>query len=203
MDEDLSRFVYKQNLNLVSNTLVWLKNHSVLTVPHDIRGAIADVAPDKTSSDVRLAEASIFAGESNTLPIPEHVKAGVVASKLFTPSGVRSYFTYDEDSVYAVTRQGRRSVGVCLIPPSLYDVVTSYDGVVPKNLVRMVYDYKVNRPYEEWMQEYVHPDLVGINDLVLLRADDEFKPFETGSCCVNNRHVCLDKDFGYMIQEVD
>ena len=203
LDEDLSRFVYKQNLNLVSNTLVWIKNHSVLTVPHDIRGAIADVAPDKTSSDVRLAEASIFAGESNTLPIPEHVKAGVVASKLFTPSGVRSYFTYDEDSVYAVTRQGRRSIGVCLIPPSLYDVVTSYDGVVPKNLVRMVYDYKVNRPYEEWMQEYIHPDLVGINDLVLLRADDEFKPFETGSCCVNNWHVCLDKDFGYMIQEVD
>ena len=144
----------------------------------------------------------MFAGESNTLPIPEGARYGVVASKLFTQSGLRSYFSHDEDSVYAVTREGRRSVGVCLIPPSLYDEVVLCSGIVPMRLIRMVQEYKVNRPYEDWMKEYIHDNLIGVNDLVLLQADEEFKPTETGCCIVNKRYVRLDKDLGLMIQGV-
>lgn len=201
-DTKLSKFVYEQNVDLIVNTLNWIKTHDKLTVPNDVRSAIASVVPKETSLDVRLAGASMFAGESNTLPIPEGARYGVVASKLFTQSGLRSYFSHDEDSVYAVTREGRRSVGVCLIPPSLYDEVVLCSGIVPMRLIRMVQEYKVNRPYEDWMKEYMHNDLVGVNDLVLLQADEEFEPTETGSCIVNKRYVRLDKDFGLMIQGV-
>ena len=148
-----------------------------------------------------MAAASIFAGESNTLPIPTHVAKGVVSSKLFTSGSLHTYFTYDEDSVYAVTRQGRRSVSICIIPPSLYDKVLSCSDIVPNSLIRKIYEYKVNRPYETWMNKYMHQDLSRISDLVLLRAENEFEPCETGIFRDQDRYLCLNRHLGLITQE--